>query len=66
MAVDDVRRAQIQLVEAHERLDVIPPAESYRALGDFLYFMRLLFSHIHAAGHALRNLDTDAPKRADG
>lgn len=65
MAVDDVRRAQIQLVEAHERMEVAPAAEKYRALGDWLYFMRLLFSHVHEAGHALRNLDTDAPKRVD-
>lgn len=65
MAVDDVRRAQIQLVEAHERLDVAPTPEKYRALGDWLYFMRLLFSHLHEAGHALQNLDSAAPKRAD-
>ncbi len=32
MAMDDVRRAQVQLVEAPERLDVVPAAEKYRAL----------------------------------
>src|SRR5438132_538122 len=42
MAVDDVRRAQIHMVEAMDRLD--DPAQSHRALGDFLYFVRLLLS----------------------
>jgi hypothetical protein len=64
MAVDDVRRAQIQLVEASERLDV--PADKHRALGDFLYFVRLLFSHLHEGGHALRQLDGWAARGADG
>ncbi len=53
MAVDDVRRAQVYLIEADERM------------GDWLYFLRLLFSHVHEAGVALRNLDTDVPKRLD-
>src|SRR5262249_45666043 len=35
MAVDDVRRAQILLVDAMERLE--EPAERHRAGGDFLY-----------------------------
>lgn len=65
MAVDDVRRTQIQLLEAHERLDVVPAPEKYRALGDWLYFMRLLFSHLHEAGIAVRCLDTNAKKRVD-
>jgi hypothetical protein len=65
MAVDDVCRAQIQLVEAHERLDVVPWPEKYSALGDWLYFMRLLFSHLHEAGIAVRHLDTNAKKRVD-
>jgi len=65
MAVDDVRRAQIHLVEADERMDVTSGVEKHRALGDWLYFLRLLFSHVHEAGIALRNLDTDAPKRLD-
>ena len=34
MAVDDVRRAQIQLVEADERMHAGPAAEKYGALGD--------------------------------
>lgn len=65
MAVDDVRRAQMQLVEAHERIDVAPVAEKYLALGDFLYAMRHLFSHLHEAGIAVRCLDTNAKKRVD-
>jgi hypothetical protein len=65
MAVDDVRRAQMQLVEAHERLDVVPAPEKYRALGDWFYFLRLLFSHLHEAGIAVRRLDTNAKKRVD-
>jgi hypothetical protein len=58
MAVDDVRRAQIQLVDAMERLG--DPGERHRAPGDFLYAARLLFSHLHEAGHALRQLDAAA------
>jgi hypothetical protein len=50
-----VRRTQINFVEASERLD--DSAEAHRALGDFLYSMRLLFSHLHEAGHALCELD---------
>ncbi len=64
MAVDDVRRAQIHMVEAMDRLD--DPAQRHRAPGDFLYFVRLLFSHIHEAGHALRRLDGWAARGADG
>jgi hypothetical protein len=55
MAVDDVRRAQINFIEASERLD--DPEEAYRVLGDYLYALRLLFSHLHEAGLALRELD---------
>jgi hypothetical protein len=62
MAVDDVRRAQIYLVEAIERDD---PGQRHRAPGDFLYSLRLLFSHLHEAGHALRQLD-GAARGADG
>ncbi len=58
MAVDDVRRAQINFIEASERLG--DPAEAHRVLGDFLYSVRLLFSHLHEAGHALRQLDAAA------
>lgn len=65
MAVDDVRRAQMQLVEADQRLHTVPPPERYRALGDWLYFIRLLFSHLHEAGSAVRRLDTNAKKRVD-
>ncbi len=65
MAVDDVRRAQIQLVEARERIDLAPTAEKYLALGDFLYAMRHLFSHLHEAGIAIRRLDTKAKSRVD-
>jgi hypothetical protein len=61
MAVDDVRRAQIKLIEADERLG----ADKYLALGDWLYFMRLLFSHVHEARRALTGLDFAAPGRAD-
>lgn len=60
IAVDDVRRAQIQLVEVDER------PKRHRALGDFLYFLRLLFSHIHEAGNALRQLDGWAQGGAAG
>jgi len=63
MAVDDVRRAQIHMVEAMQRLD--DPAERHRAPGDFLYSVRLLLSHMHEAGHALRQLDA-AARGADG
>jgi hypothetical protein len=55
MAVDDARRAQIHFVEATERSD--EPAEKHRALGDWLYALRLLFSHIHEGGDALLQLD---------
>ena len=64
MAVDDVRRASIRLIEATERLGGIG-IDKYLALGDWLYAMRLLFTHIHEARHALTNLDTHAPQRAD-
>src|SRR5713101_8428699 len=64
MAVDDVRRANIKLIEASERLGGTE-VDRYLALGDWLYAMRLLFSHIHEARHALTNLDTHAPQRAD-
>ena len=65
MAVDDVRRAQILLVEAHERIDLAPAQERYLALGDFLYAMRHLFCHLHEPGVAVRCLDTNAKKRVD-
>jgi hypothetical protein len=64
MAVDDVRRAQIHFVEAIERVD--EPGEKHRARGDFLYSLRLLFSHLHEAGHALRRLDGWAARGAGG
>jgi len=65
MAVDDVRRAQVQLIEAHERLGGPPTAEKYRAVGDFLYSLRLLFSHLHEAARAMRALDTAGAVRVD-
>jgi len=65
MAVDDVRRAQIRLIEAHERIGLVPAAEAYLPLGDFLYAMRHLLSHLHEAGIAVRCLDTNAKKRVD-
>jgi hypothetical protein len=65
MAVDDVRRAQIQLIEADERIRAALEPEKSRALGDWLYFLRLLFSHVHESGHALRQLDGVA-RGADG
>ncbi len=48
MAVDDVRRANIKLIEASERLGGTE-VDRYLALGDWLYAMRLLFTHIHEA-----------------
>ncbi len=64
MAVDDVRRAQIKLVEDSERLDGTG-ADKYTALGDWLYALRLLISHLHEARRALLGLDSVAPGRAD-
>ncbi len=64
MAVDDVRRAQIKLIEAGERLDGTG-TDKHVALGDWLYFMRLLFSHVHEARRGLTSLDYQAPGRAD-
>ncbi|MBI4269035.1 MAG: hypothetical protein HY615_01765 [Candidatus Rokubacteria bacterium] len=64
VAVDDVRRAQILMVEAMERFD--DPAERHRTPGDFLYSVKLLLSHMHEAGHALRRLDGWAARGADG
>ena len=65
MAVDDVRRAQVNLIEAHERLGGPASAEKYRAVGDFLYHFRLLYSHLHEAARALRSLDTAGAARID-
>jgi hypothetical protein len=65
MAVDDVRRAQIQLIEASERLDGAG-VDRYLALSDWLYAMRLLFTHIHESRHALTHLERtrrNAPTR---
>lgn len=64
MAVDDVRRAQIKLIEAGERLDGTG-SDKYVALGDWLYFLRLLISHVHEARRGLTSLDYEAPGRAD-
>ncbi len=64
MAVDDVRRAQIKLIEDSERLDGTG-ANKYTALGDWLYALRLLVSHLHEARRALLGLDSVAPGRAD-
>jgi hypothetical protein len=58
MAVDDVRRAHINFIEASQRL--ADPEEAHRVLGDYLYALRLLCSHLHEAGHALRQLDAVA------
>jgi hypothetical protein len=65
MAVDDVRRAQFDLVAAHERLGDVSQSETFLRLGDYLYAMRRLFSHLHEAGVAVRRLDTSAKKRVD-
>lgn len=65
MAVDDVRRAQIQMIESHERLGAAPRLEKYLTLGDLLYAIRRLCSHLHEAGRALRSLDTVAARRVD-
>ena len=65
MAIDDVRRAQIYLLEAQERLIALPPAAKYLAAGDFLYSLRLLFSHLDEGGTAIKHLDTKAKKRVD-
>src|SRR5437899_319089 len=64
MAVDDVRRAQVKLIEDSERLGG-SGADRYIALGDWLYTLRLLISHLHEARRALLGLDTSAPGRAD-
>jgi hypothetical protein len=64
MAVDDVRRAQIKLIEAIERLDGTG-SDKYVALGDWLYYLRLLISHLHEARLALMSLEIDARGRAD-
>jgi hypothetical protein len=65
MAVDDVRRAYINKIDASERLGRTG-LDRYRALSDWLYALRLLCSHIHEARHALTNLDTHAPRRLAG
>lgn len=65
MAVDDVRRSQILLVEADEGMHAGQAARRTRAFGDWLYSLKLLFSHVHEAGLALRNLDSDAPGRLE-
>lgn len=64
MAVDDVRRAQIQLIESHGRLDG-PKEETHIVVGDFLYALRHLCSHLHEGGRTLRALDTAANARVD-
>jgi hypothetical protein len=65
MAVDDMRRAQDHLLEATVRLERVPDFEKYLPLGDHLYAIRRLYSHLHEAGRALRALDTAAKKRVD-
>jgi hypothetical protein len=65
MAVDDVRRAQIDFIETNVRLGRAPKLEKYLFLGDLLYAVRRLCSHVHEAGAALRSLDTLAKKRVD-
>jgi hypothetical protein len=64
MAVDDVRRTQIKLIEGSERLGGTG-VDRYNALGDWLYSLRLLISHLHEARRALLGLDFVAPGRAD-
>jgi hypothetical protein len=64
MAVDDVRRVQIKLIEDSERLGGTG-ADKYTAVGDWLYALRLLISHLHEARRALLGLDSSAPGRAD-
>jgi hypothetical protein len=64
MAVDDVRRAQIKLIEASERIGR-PGVDQYVAPGEWLYFLRLLISHLHEARRALTGLDFEAPRCAD-
>jgi hypothetical protein len=65
MAADDLRRSRIRLIDAHERLGGPPTPEKSQAMGDFLYSLRLLFSHLHEAGHAMRSLDSKAAARVD-
>ncbi len=65
MAVDDVRRAQNQLIDASVQLAHAPEFEKYLPLGDHLYAMRRLYSHLHEAGRALRALDAAAKPRVD-
>jgi hypothetical protein len=66
MAADDLRRARIQLIDAHERLGGPPTPEKSRATGDFLYNLRLLFSHLYEAGNAMRSLDAKNAARVNG
>jgi len=65
MAIDDVRRAQIRLIEDHERIFASPPASKYLAAGDFLYSLRCLFSHLDEGGTAVKHLDNKAKRRVD-
>jgi hypothetical protein len=65
MAVDDVRRAQLDYLASHLRLGHAPDLEKYLHLGDHLCSLRRLCSHLHEAGRALRNLDTAAARRVD-
>lgn len=65
MAVDDVRRAMGQLLEATDRLNRVPELEKYLAAGDHLYAIRRMYSHLHEAGKALRALDSVAKRKVD-
>jgi hypothetical protein len=65
MAVDDVRRALGHLMEATSRISEVSEFEKYLPVGDHLYAMRLLYSHVHEAGNALRALDVAAKARVD-
>jgi hypothetical protein len=66
IATDDLRRAQLHLIESHERLIQEPPeSEKWLRLGDWVYALRRLCSHLHEAGSALKSLDTAAAARVD-
>ena len=59
MAVDDVRRAHIKLIESSQRIGATR-IDQFVAPGEWLYSLRLLISHLHEARRALVRLDFEA------
>jgi transcriptional regulator with XRE-family HTH domain len=57
LATDDVRAASLLFVESSQRLRVATGLEHRRATGQYWYALRLLCSHLHEGGDALRRLD---------